>query len=139
MAYPNTQYEVLMTATAVSATATGDVGEWMPAYLPHVIRGVAIIPTTTGGTYGSLNVTFNHLDMASGSTASAIDVIYAVSSDKPGHVIYAKTNVVINPGEKVVCNVSAAATSTAANFKAVLYVEPKWDVPGNNTGMRVTT
>ena len=144
MAYPHSKQEIVFTATdgshKFSATATGDKATWGPCYVPYIIRACSVALTTSGDNWGSMNVLFNHLDLSSGSTASEITTIIGNATDKSGHVIYKDgLNVEVKPGEEVVLNVSAAATSTSAGFRATLYVEPRWEVPGNNSEMRSTT
>lgn len=138
MAYDHTQYEILMTATAASATATGDIAKWSPGYVPHVIRAVAIIPTVSGVTLSGAVFNFNHLSLVSGSSATTIDTINGTATVTPGRVMYADgLNVKVSPGEEVICNVGTA--KSALNVKAVLFVEPKWEQPGNDTSMVETT
>lgn len=143
MAYTHIQHEIAMRASGgveFSATATGNVADWTPGIHPHIIRACAIIPTTTGGDYTGAQWKFQHIGLASGSTASDIATLNAVATDKPGHVIYKSgLNVKVTPGQKVILNVSNSATGADANFRAVMFVEPTWEEPANNTGMRATT
>lgn len=144
MAYTHTQHEVQFTTTAggrtISATATGDKGEHMFGFVPHKIRAIAVMPLTSGSIYTSLQVSINHLDLASGSTASAIAVLNGSATDKPGHVIYKQgLDVTVNPGQKVVVNVSAAATDATADIAVSMFVEPLWQQPADDASMRATT
>ncbi len=141
MAYTHSKYEVIMTNTAsgVSCTTSGDKAIWAPALVPHIIRAVAIVHRTSGTTPSGLSCVFNHLDLTSGSTASAIATLVGTSSDKSGHVVYktVTSEVVVKPGESVVFN-NSQIVSGVCNVLPVLYVEPKWEEPANNTEMRVT-
>ena len=144
MAYPHSKQEIVMTATDGShkftATAAAELSTWGPGYTPHVIRACTIELTTSGDDWQSAVWRFNHRDLSSGSTATTITTINGVATDKSGHVIYSEgLSVEIKPGEEVVLDVTTAATSTSAGFRATLYVEPRWEVPGNNAEMRATT
>jgi len=139
MAYPQSKYQVMMTTSGVSCTTSGDKAEWHCGVVPHIIRRCGIIYTVSGATPSGLAVIFNHLNLASGSTASALDTIYGTSSDIVGNVVLsAELNVQIDPGEKVVFN-NSQIVSGACHVVPVIWVEPKWEVPGNITNMRVTT
>lgn len=144
MAYPHSKQTIMMTSTAGShkftATAAAELSTWGPGYVPYIIRAVSIEPTTSGDNWGSAVWRFNHRDLSSGSTATTIATIIGVATDKVGHVIYKSgLEVEVKPGEEVVLDVTTAATSTSAGFRAILYVEPRWEEPGNNAEMRATT
>lgn len=140
MAYPHTKYQVMMTTSGVTCTTSGDKAEWHCGIVPHVIRRCGIVYTASGMTPSGLAVIFNHLDVTSGSTASALDTIYGTSSDLTGHcVLSAALNVTINPGEKVVFN-NSQIVSGVCNVVPFLWVEPKWESHENlASNMRVTT
>jgi hypothetical protein len=139
MAYPHGKYQVLMTTSGVTCTTSGDKAEWYCGMVPHIIRYAGIIYSISGATPSGLDVIFNHISCASGSTASALDHIYGVSSDLVGNVVYSTPlNVVVSPGEKVVFN-NSAIVSGVCNVIPFLWVEPKWETPANSTVMRVTT
>ena len=140
MAYTHSKNEVMMSATALSATTSGVVAYYAPGYVPHIIRGCAIVYTATANTSSGLTVAFNHLDNTSGSTASAIATLVGVSSDLAGHVVYktVTSEVVVQPGEQVQLDITGAASGDC-NFYPILYVEPKWEQPVNNANMRATT
>lgn len=140
MAYTHSKYEVMMSATGLSATTSGVLAHWTPALVPHIIRGVAVSYTATGNTSSGLTAAFNHLDLTSGSTASAIGTLVGVSSDVAGHVVYktVTSEVVVKPGETVQFDVTGAASGDCTVFP-ILYVEPKWEQPVNNSNMRATT
>lgn len=139
MSYTHSKYEVLMTATAVSATATGDKAKWSPGFMPHIVRAVSVIPTVSGTTLSGMVFNFNHLDLTSGSTASALAVINGTATVTPGRAMYKTVSgeVAISPGEEVIFNVGTALT--AVNVKGVIYVEPKWDSPGNQSNLVAST
>lgn len=141
MAYTHQTNEIIMTPTAASVTASGAIGNtYDPGLYPVRVVGMAVVPTTSGGVYTSMEVSLNIIDTTSGSTASAIDTVYGVATDAPGHVIYSKgLNTKCSPGQRLQLNCDAAATTTAAAVKVMVYVQPQWDEPGNNSDMRQTT
>lgn len=141
MAYTHQTNEIIMTPTAASVTASGAIGNtYDPGLYPVRVVGFCVIPTTSGIDYDPMQVSLNIVDTTSGSTASTIDTIYGVASDAPGHVIYAKgLNTKCSPGQRLQVNLDAAVTATAAAAKVMVYVQPQWDEPGNNSDMRQTT
>ncbi len=140
MAYTHSKSDVMMTASSLSATTSGVVAQWAPGNVPHIIRAFSISYTATGNTSSGLTVALQHLDLTSGSTASAIATLVGTSSDLAGHVVYktVTSEVVVKPGEQVQVDITGAASGDC-NFIPCIYVEPKWEVPGNNTNMRATT
>jgi len=130
----------MMSATSLSATTSGVVSYWAPTAVPHIIRSFGIAYTATGNTSSGLTVALQHLDLTSGSTASAIATLVGVSSDIAGHVVYktVTSEVVVQPGERVQVDITGAASGDCS-FHPVIYVEPKWEMPANNSNMRATT
>lgn len=139
MAYPHNKQHIMMTTSGISATTSGDKASWSPGYMPMIVRAVGVTYTAGNTTAGGFSGLFNHLDLASGSTASAIGTLIGNATDKKGHVIYKDgLNVEIDPGQSVVFNVTKIC-SGVCNVQPWLYVEPRWEQPGNDTGMRETT
>jgi hypothetical protein len=138
MAYPHGKQHVPMAASGLSATTSGDKVRWYPGFMPMIVRAVGVVYTTSGTTAGGFQGTFNHLSLASGASATTIDSVFGTSSDKAGHVVYATANVEVDPGECVVFNVPKIC-SGVCNVVPFLYVEPRWEQPGNDATMRVTT
>ncbi|MGH8532360.1 MAG: hypothetical protein ACREV1_06400, partial [Gammaproteobacteria bacterium] len=65
--------------------------------------------------------------------------INLATTDLIGHTVYKQNmNTEISPGTKVIVNVPAAIASGPL-FKAIIYVEPRWERPANLTNMRSTT
>lgn len=141
MAYPHQTQEIIMTPTAASVTASGQIGNtYEPGLYPQNVVGLAFIPTTSGQDYGPVAISLNIIDTTSGSTASTIDTINCATGDVVGSVIYAKgLNTTVSPGQRLLLNLDASVTATAAAGKVIVYVQPKWEEPGNNTDMRATT
>ena len=136
--YSQTQYEVLLTATNVTATTSGIKAQWGPGMHPHIVRGVAIL-LMSGEPVNPGQVIFDHLDLASGATASTIATINTTSDDLSGDVIYKDgLNVEIQPGQVMRVRVPAIVSGELAFF-ATAYVEPRWERPANVSDMRETT
>lgn len=135
--YSQVQYEVFLTPSDVSATTSGTKAEWAPGLVPHIIRGFSMSLAT--GVTNPVSVKLLHISLASGSTASDIATINTTTGDLAGIVVYKQNlNVEVTPGQKVILNVPAIV-SGAANFRASIMVEPRWERPANNTVMRATT
>lgn len=139
MAYPHIQYQVMMTTSGVSATTSGDKAEWHCGLVPHIVRKVGIVYTTSGVDGTAASFKFYQISLASGASATTFQTLVGVATDKSGHVIYkSDLNVTVNPGSKVVFNVPAIV-SGACNVVPFLWVEPAWERLANVTNARVTT
>lgn len=142
--YTHTKYEVLLTPTNISITASGDQGiQWSPGMVPHIVRGFSIMTISGNGNIaasGGVNsVKLKHLSAASGSAATDIATVVLATTDVPGKVIYKDgLNVEVKPGEFIFVNIPTAFASGTL-FKAMAYVEPRWERPANITAMRATT
>lgn len=149
MAYTHTQHQILF-ASGMTATASGDKFTWMPGYMPHIIRAVGVVITTTGSVTSGAVIAFKQISMASGATASDIAVLTLNSGTSTGfptpttapiagNVIYKDgLNVKVSPGQKVILNVRAAVTGVSG-MRGFMWVEPSWDIPQNTSGMYSTT
>jgi hypothetical protein len=137
MAYTHSKYEVIL-ARGADLNSVADVtgAHWSPGYVPHRVRAVALaIDNAIGGagvlkfdkrpTHGS------DTDRGDGDVA----VLTIPNSTAGGIVLYKDgLNVLINPGEQVVAEVTDA-TAASDTGTVIIYVEPVWERPGNNTSM----
>lgn len=135
MAYTHSKYEVLM-ATDADLSSQADVADWAPGYVPHIIRAVSLVITNDIGS--SAVVKFDKRP-TSGSDSSRGDGDVATvnldTSDDQGNAVFVDgLDVEIKPGEEVVAEVTSAA-SASDTAHIVLYVEPRWEQPANNTSM----
>lgn len=156
MAYTHSKYEVELnspigpsdgakpTAAAhgVRLDATGVAGQWGPGMVPHIVRGAAIVPLspTTNHT-NAISVRFDADISTPGTPTDIFTIVLPTTAGGRAHhsVYYRPTYYIeIKPGSLVRANVTAAATA-GVYAKAVLYVEPRWEEPGNLTGMTQTT
>lgn len=138
MAYVDTQYE-MMSAEFTAAT-TGDKAEFTFGFVPHVIRGVAILLNAVPGDAGI--VKFDKRPTYESDTGRGdgdVAVINLATTHAAGNVVFKdKLAVEIKAGEQVVVEVTdASAAVTVA--RAVLFVEPKWETRANRAIMKATT
>jgi len=129
MVYSHDQIEIQL-ATAVLASGTGDKRKWGPGRHPHIVRGFAIVSTSTKAKVTKPKFS---LRLATAGTASVSGnqkgIITLASSSTKGVSYYNKvTPFKVKPDEEVVINVSTAAT-VAYPVRAVLFVEPSWNEP----------
>jgi len=140
MAYPHTQYQVSLTVGGFDSANSGIVGQkWTPGFVPHVIRAFSIINTSTLANVSSLVVALERISYPSASTATAIATINGTASGGAGVVFYAGAlNATIHPGEELQYHIISGAT-VASTHQVAVWVEPKWEEPGNNPNMKETT
>lgn len=140
MAYTHTQYEVVM-GKDLSLASAADVADWAPGFVPHRIRAVALVFTTAANASGTLKI--DKRPTAGSDTSrgdgDVADIDYDATAGAQGLVVYQTgIDVKVSPGEELVAQVTDA-TPTAGNAHVVLFVEPMWEEPGNNSDMSATT
>ena len=154
MAYTHSKYEVEIVpaqgATALGATAvmngmdlgvTTIAGVWGPGYVPHIVRGAAIImvkPTTAFGG-APVGVRFE-ADISTPGTPTHLFTISLPSSGAAHKSIYHTPTyqIELKPGMLLEVHATTAAT-VGVYAKGMLYVEPRWEEAGNVTTMRKAT
>jgi hypothetical protein len=135
VAYDQTKYEI-MVGTDVDLNSAADCGDWAPGYIPHIVRAVAVVVTNTLGGAGVLKV--DKRPTAGDDTGRGdgdIATVTLPNGTTAGSVIYVDgLNVRVDPGQEAVAEVTdvTAASDTA---HVILYVEPTWERPANNTAM----
>ena len=140
MAYTDSKHEVIIAKDASLASAA-DVGDWAPGYVPFRVNAIALVFTTAVDNTGALKVDKRP---TAGSDTSRGDgdiatLNYTTTTGAQGKVVYKEgIDTVINPGEEIVAEVTDA-TPTAGAAHIILYGEPVWEVPANNTDMAATT
>jgi hypothetical protein len=147
MAYDHGKQEIVLTGTgAVGATlqnfnlnTAGRKANWAPALNPYFIRGWAIQGLTTGAPVTKPVI---KLLMATGgttaTTGTTVGTITLVSTALKGKVFFDDAlNQKVSPGDWVQLQVTTAASAAGVvhTARAVLYVEPSWERPVNNTRM----
>lgn len=135
MAYTHTQYEVDLVAGA-SFASTGDKGEYAPGYIPHIIRAVAVVCKTNPSGGGVLKLDKRPTAGSDTNRGDGDVAVVNIPDGAQGDVIYVDgLNEELKPGEEVVAQVTTAdAGLTDADIK--LYVEPRWEQPGNIAAMK---
>jgi len=151
MAYTHSKYEVQMMPVMPTLAVTTRVGgaemhiattvcaEWSPGFVPHIIRGAAIKhvgATVVAGDSFGVNFT---ADLTTPGTPTSLFKIGMPSGFSHNSIYHVPSYLIeIKPGQTVRMNPTAAATKGVA-IQAILYVEPRWEEPGNITGMTLTT
>ena len=140
MAYTHTQYQVNLTATGITAATSGVVGnKWAPGFVPHVVRAFAIVNTSTLANVSSLVCVLERRSHNAATTATGLATINGTATGGAGVVYYnSGLNATVHPGEELQYHITTAAT-VAALHQVTVWVEPKWEEPGNNTNMKATT
>ena len=160
MAYVHSKYEVMMQAAgegsasvggAIGATqilsagglniaATGVVGTWAPGYKPHFIRGAAIISTASDVPAADPAVVQILADITTPGTPTGLfrlSLPTAGSADN-AHYYTPTYQIEIKPGMTVIAKPTTAPTA-GVRANIILYVEPRWEEPGNVTTMVAVT
>ncbi len=153
MAYTHSKYEVMMIPVLQGATIggqpapsgvdhaglhlgiTGLQAWWGPGFVPHIIRGAAVVNYTKHA--GDLNIHVGfEADISVPGTATRMFTIMVPTGGGIGKAYYHRPTqyIEIKPGMRVVARVTAAATSLAQHG-VILYVEPRWEEPQNVTTM----
>lgn len=151
MSYAHTSYEVsLVPGIPVSGAhptalqnginlAVTAISTWGPGYMPHIIRGAAVLPLVTTTMTDAIGCRFE-ADISAAGTPTHLFTISIPTTRGAHKVVYYKPTYVIkiNPGQLVEMHCTTAATA-GVYAKVVLYVEPSWEDPSNLTGMLRTT
>jgi len=140
MAYIHSKYETCIDFVADLTTATDQFIEFSPGLIPHYIRGAAIVITTdTDGDPGEVQVNFRPI-AGSNTGKTTMATIPIPAGVVAGKVLFVDTtdspllNQVIKPGESCIMEVTTAmgGGSKAGAGRFQLYLEPTWEVPGDN-------
>tara|TARA_Y100000310_G_scaffold291992_1_gene320385 strand:+ start:2275 stop:2757 length:483 start_codon:yes stop_codon:yes gene_type:complete len=160
MAYVHSKYEVAMVPVVEgnaslgglgSATSAGAAGSavvttlmaaWGPGYVPHIIRGAALVMTGSdaGAFTGAAVVCSFNADISTPGTATQLFQIALPSSGNTNKAVYYTPTyqIEVPPGAEVQLIATTAATA-GIRARAMLYVEPRWEEAENVTTMQLTT
>lgn len=150
MAYTHSKYEVEMQPMlpttfpaanefGVRMTVTTAAAKWGPGFVPHYIKGAAVIPLVTTALTNDASVVFEADISTPGTPTRIFNINWPTAIRAHTSIYHVPTyNIEIKPGMMVQCRVTTAADA-AASAKVVLYVEPRWEEAGNLTGMVITT
>ena len=121
----------------VDLVITGIKARWAPGFVPHIIKGAAIVQTAT--TFGTNAGVFGfEADLTTPGTPTRLFSITIPTAGAIHSSVYFRPTryIEIKPGQVVDFLVTAAGVGGA---EVILYVEPRWEEPGNITGMYQTT
>lgn len=153
MAYNHSRYEVeVQPATPSSAPAAGfngidfnqpgatvAAGVWAPGYVPHKIRGAAVIPLVTAALAEDCSVNFDVDTTTPGTPTNMFKILWPTEIKAHRSLYYTPTySIVVNPGQHVNVRVTTLGAA-GSNARVILYVEPVWEEPGNVTGMQAAS
>jgi hypothetical protein len=145
--YDTGRYEaVMVTAAGVPTTTIASTGQklfWTPGMVPHIIRGISVNINVTPGDAGVLRfdkrVTYSDdTNIVTGVATINMLTTHTFTGGTQARVVYVETNILINPGEELVMNVTDASASTTA-AKVTLWLEAAYARPLNNAAMIATT
>ncbi len=118
-----------------SATSTGVKAVYGAGYQPFVVRAVAVQKVGTAATTTATVVSFRKGTTGSAvGTSGLITTVTVATAAVQGKVYYKdglRSEVI--PGQEVQANVTTA--SAGGKLRAYLFIEPRWEVPGNNSNM----
>lgn len=143
MAYETSQTQAVILASGGthehSATGTGAKGTWGPGFHPHIIRSCSVQVLVTDA-LSSTNgvVSFRKVDPAGSASATGDEfaTVTLASGAQQGKITYkAGLDTEIKPGEEVEANVVTGAGAGVDAVRLTLMIEPRWEVPGNNSDL----
>ncbi len=153
MAYTHSKYEVTLVANVPSsAPAAGFTGIdfnqpgatvaaaiYTPGIVPHIIRGAAIIPLVTAALADDASVNFEADLTTPGTPTKLFEIIWPTEIKAHTSLYYIPTYAIeIKPGQHLNVRVTTLAAA-ASQANVILYVEPRWETPGNVTAMLLAT
>ena len=143
MAYTHSKYEVQMVPAgrAISASGsattlnniqldvTGVVARYRPGFVPHIIRGAAVMSSATVQHDAAVHIGFEADISTAGTATRAFTIVLPTAGAQHRSVYYRPTYYIeLKPGQTMDARVTAAATSNV-DADIVLYVEPRWEEP----------
>ena len=153
MAYTHSKYEVQMvpvnrtisasgaatTFNNIQIDVTGLAARWSCGFVPHLIKGAAVIRSATVQPDAAISLSFRADLTTPGTPTNLFTIVIPTVAAIHKSVYYRPTyDIEIKPGQRVIMHVTAAATSTS-DADVVLYVQARWEEPGNVTSMLKTT
>jgi hypothetical protein len=130
--------EVEMAKTA-DLNSLADCGSFAPGYMSYIVRAVAAVINNDVAAAGVLK--FDKRPTA-GSDVSRGDGDVAILNlstlHTGGKVVYKDgLNIRLDPGQEIVAEVTDV-TGASDTARVILYLEPTWERPANNTAMVAT-
>lgn len=137
--YSNYEHEVPMTngVAVLDLTTTGDKARWSPMFAPTRIHAISLALNATPGDAGVVKFdkrpTFGS-DTSRGDGDVAVlnlATTHTVTGGTQARVVYKMDlNILIQPGEEVVMEVTDASAAVTAS-KCSFWVEPVYETPAN--------
>lgn len=141
MAYTHSKYEVDL--GRYNLVTAGEL-KWAPGYVPHILRAVSFVVDATAASGSATGVISIIKQVTAGSAtgevvAATLTVVPVGSATLAlGKVVYKDgLNVSIAPGQSI--RTSLTTVSTAGGGSLILYLEPTWETPANDSAMVATT
>lgn len=128
-------------AKAADLNSVADItgASFAPGYMSYIVRAVALVINNDIAAAGV--VKFDKRPTAGSDTGRGdgdVAVINLATTHTGGKVVYKDgLNVRIDPGQEVVAEVTDA-TGASDTARVILYLEPTWERPANNTAMVAT-
>ena len=153
MAYTHSKYEVIMQrvegVSTVHPTAAGAGGAglnvttpaamWAPGFVPHVIKGAALVMSASDVPSAATPINFEADISTPGTPTNLFNIHIPAASAAARSIYYRPTYYIeIKPGMTVNVRPTTAATA-GVRAHCILYVEPRWEEPGNVSTMIATT
>lgn len=138
MSYTHQQIEYII-AKDIDLNSAADCGDWAPGYMPVIVRAAALVVTNTLGSAGVIKIdkrptAGDDTSRGDGDVAS----LTLPSGTAAGAVIYQDgIDVKVSPGEELVAQVTDACDASDTGH-LIIFVEPVWETPANNTDMTAT-
>lgn len=136
MSYTHYQMPVQLGTTAIAVSSTGDKVTWGPGYTPMTLRAVAFC--NAAAVDNAITIKGDKRTVIGSDSGRGDGDAFTLTVPNPtsqGEVIYKDgLNVEILPTEEIVIEVTDAGT-TGDKGRIVLFVEPRWDLPANNSMM----
>jgi hypothetical protein len=145
MSYTHTQIEAQVVNVGVAADPTNlisaaDLGALAAGYQPFKIKAIAAVVAEALGTADATVELDKRVTAGSdtGRTQQAVMTIPQATA-AVGDVYYQDgLDITINPGEEAVVETDGGA-STTGGVNVILFIEPLWETPDNNTAMTELT
>lgn len=136
MSYDHMMKDITV-ATGASTASLAVIGTWTPGLFPVVLRGAALVFTTAAGAAGNCAVKHRPTAGSTSGETTLDNIVFDGTIGAQGNVVYCwglEKNVL--PGEQIAFEIDDVAASGVVDLK--LAVQAKWEIPGNNTDMKLT-
>lgn len=136
MSYGDYQVEHTVKAADDLTASAGVRGEFTPMYSPVRVKAVGIVFTEVPGN-NNLVTEFNHRPTAGSSSGETqIAAISATAAQGAAGLVRFTDGLdqLVKPGESITFEVTTA-TATTGIANAVVFVQPAWENPANNSDM----